>query len=267
MPVPTFELALAMSAVGALLSLDDNILFRGMLAQPLACGSILGLLIGDLRLGATVGAILQLLWLFDVPAGGFISIDYTSCTTISLALLLPLTKTGLSVKEALVVGLPFFVLIGMLSGALSSHLTKRLRRFNELIVERAVRGVDNGRISSVWRNNTAALLPMFAKAFAIILISILAGLSLESLLLPFLVRNFDISVHGFWLAALPAAGIGVGLRALREHRGIAFAGMSMAAVLMIMRLKVLSGVLAAVLVLLGCLVLFLAWWRLIPNER
>jgi mannose/fructose/N-acetylgalactosamine-specific phosphotransferase system component IIC len=256
-----------MSAVGALLSLDDNVLFRGMFAQPLACGSILGLLIGDLRLGATVGAILQLLWLFDVPAGGFISIDYTSCTTISLALLLPLIKTGLSVKEALVVGLPFFVLIGLLSGALSSHLTKRLRRFNELMVERAVRGVDNGRISSVWRNNTTALLPMFAKAFAIILASILAGLSLESLLLPFLVGHFDVSVHGFWLAALPAAGIGIGLRALREHRGLAFAGISMAAALVIMRLKVLSGVLAAVVVLLGCLVLFLAWWRLIPHER
>lgn len=267
MPMPTFELALAMSAAGALLSLDDNILFRGMFAQPLACGSILGLMIGDLRLGATVGAILQLLWLFDVPAGGFISIDYTSCTTISLALLLPLIKTGLTLRESLLVGLPFFVLIGMLSGALSSHLTKRLRRFNELMVERAVCGVDNGRMSSVWRNNVAAILPMFAKAFVIILASILAGLSLESLLFRTIIRDFDISVHGFWLASLPAAGIGIGLSALREHRGIAFAGMSMAAALTIMRLRSLSEVPAAVLVLLGCLILFVVWWRLIPNER
>jgi len=267
MSVPMLELALAMSAVGALLSLDDNVLFRGMFAQPIVCGSILGLTIGDLRLGATVGAILQLLWLFDVPAGGFISIDYTSCTTITLALLLPLIESGLTVKEALVVGLPFVVLIGMLGGALSSHLTKRLRRFNEVIVQRAVRGIDNGKISSVWRNNTVALLPMFAKAFIVILVSILAGIFVVFTPLRFLLRHFDISVHGFWIAALPAAGVGIGLSAFREHRGIVFAGVSMAAALIIMRINSLSSPLAAVLVLLSCLIVYLVWRRLSPNER
>ncbi len=267
MPVSMFELAVAMSAVGALLSLDDNVLFRGMFAQPIVCGSILGLLFCDLRLGATVGAILQLLWLFDVPAGGFISIDYTSCTTISLALLLPLIQSGLTVKESLILGLPFFVLVGMLGGALSSHLTKRLRRFNEAIVQRAVRGIDNGKISSVWRNNTAALLPMFAKAFIVILASILAGRFVAFPLLRFFVKHCDVSVYGFWVAALPAAGIGIGLSALREHRGIVFAGVSMAAALIIMRINVLSAPLAAVLVLLSCLIVFLVWRRLSPNER
>ena len=266
-PVPMLELALAMSAVGALLSLDDNVLFRGMFAQPIACGSILGLLFGDLRLGATVGAILQLLWLFDVPAGGFISIDYTSCTTISLALLLPLIESGLTMKEALILGLPISVLIGMLGGALSSHLTKRLRRFNEVFVERAVRGVDNGKISSVWRNNTAPLLPMFAKALIVILASILAGIFVAFPLLRFLLRHFDVSVHGFWMAALPAAGIGIGLRALREHRGVVFAGISMVAALIIMRINALSAPLAAVFVLLSCLIVFFVWWKLSPNER
>ena len=267
MSVLMLELALAMSAVGALLSLDDNVLFRGMFAQPIVCGSILGLTIGDLRLGATVGAILQLLWLFDVPAGGFISIDYTSCTTISLALLLPLIESGLTVKESLILGLPLFVLVGMLGGAVSSHLTKRLRRFNEVIVQRAVRGVDNGKVSSVWRNNTAALLPMFAKAFVVILVSILAGIFVAFPLLRFLLRHFDISVHGFWIAALPAAGIGIGLRALREHHGIVFAGISMVAALIIMRINAHSAPLAAVSVFLSCLIVFLVWRRLSPNER
>jgi len=267
MSMPMLHLALLMSAVGALLSLDDNVLFRWMFAQPIVCGSILGLAIGNLRLGATVGAILQLLWLFDVPAGGFISIDYTCCTTISLALMLPLIHAGFSMKEALVVGLPFFVLVGMLGGALSSHLTKRLRRFNEMIVQRAVRGVENGNISSIWRNNTVALLPMFAKAFIVILVSILAGIFIVFPPLRSLLRHFDISVHGLWIAALPAAGIGIGLSALREHHSIVFAGVSMIAALVIVRINSLSAPIAGVLVFLSCFVVFLAWLRLSPNGR
>ncbi len=263
---PMFGLALVLSAVGALLSLDDNVLFRGMFAQPIVCGSIMGLLLGDLRLGATVGAVLQLLWLFDVPAGGFISTDYTSCTAISLGLLLPVVRSGLNMTESLMLGLPFAVVIGMLGGALSSHLTKRLRRFNEVIVEKASQGVNDGRIASVWRCNTVALLPMFAKGFIVILISILVGMSLEFHLFRFLVRHFDIRTLGFWVAALPAAGVGIGLRALGQRRGTVFAAISMVAALALMRVSALSGPLAAVLILLSCLVIYLMWHRLSPSE-
>jgi len=263
---PIFGLALALSAVGALLSLDDNVLFRGMFAQPIVCGSIMGLLLGDLRLGASVGAVLQLLWLFDVPAGGFISIDYTSCTAVSLGMLLPLIKSGLNMTESLMLGLPFAVLIGMLGGAISSHLTKRLRRFNEVIVEKATRGVNDGRIASVWRCNTVALLPMFAKGFVVILLSILVGLSLEFHLVRFLVRHFGVHTHEFWIAALPAAGVGIGLRALGQRRGIVFASLSMVAALALMRVSALSVPLAAVLILMSCLVIYLMWHRLSPSE-
>ncbi|HUT02286.1 MAG TPA: PTS sugar transporter subunit IIC [bacterium] len=266
MPAPLLKLAVLMSAAGALISLDENVLFRGMFAQPIACGSILGLLTGDLRHGVAVGAILQLLWLFDVPAGGFISIDYTSCTAVSTILMIVSLRAGMPEKTAYVLALPAFVLLGLLVGALSSHLMKRLRKFNEVLVERAIVGLEKGKLSAVATNNLMGLPLAFGQTFCLLLAATVGG---GMLLVPVLLKIAP-RIHGTcpWLAvALLAAGIGIGLRGLGEHHSVLFSLLSMAAAFIMIRFKMLAPSLLAALVILSCLIIFLLWQGLRPDER
>ena len=266
MTVSFVKLAVLMSAAGALISLDENVMFRGMFAQPIACGSILGLLMGDLRHGVAVGAILQLLWLFDVPAGGFISIDYTSCTAVSTILMAVSLRSGMPQRAAYVLALPAFILLGLLVGALSSRLMRRLRKFNETLVQRTIAGLERGKLSAVTTNNLMGLLLAFCQTFALLVAATVGG---GMLLVPSLVRIAP-AIHGTcpWLAVgLLAAGIGVGLRSLGEHRSLLFSFISMAAAFIMIRLKILAPSLVGAPVILSCLLIFLLWQGLRPNER
>lgn len=258
--------ALAASALGAGIALDDNMVFRGMIAQPICCGSILGLFMGDLTLGATVGAVLQLLWLFDVPAGGFISIDYTSCAAIVTTLVFMSVQSGIPRPLALTAGLAFFTILGIAAGALSASLTKSLRKRNEAFVRRASLGLDEGRISAVWRNHLAALIPMFGKSFAVIFLPVLLG---TLLLVPLLKHlSLDASPEGVvsWIEpVLVSAGIGIGVAALWErHCAIAILTSGAAAFFLVRYLEAF-GQLKIGIILLACSLITLAWHRLVPN--
>ncbi|MCD6328432.1 PTS sugar transporter subunit IIC [bacterium] len=252
--------SLAMSALGAVLCLDDNIVLRIMLAQPIACGSLLGLFMGDLRLGVTVGAVLQLLWLFDIPAGGFITIDYTSCTVIVTALLFISLWSGMPRSGALMIGFPVYLILGTAAGAVSSLLTRLLRRFNEAFAERATQGIANGRFSSVSWNNLLAIVPMFVKHLGLIFLTILFG---WLVLLPPLIRlsaHLDCAGSNAFIAGpLIAAGVGIGLRSTRAHGSFLFSGCSMALAFLMVKYAGLQGRGLLGLVLCCCLALTLIW--------
>jgi mannose/fructose/N-acetylgalactosamine-specific phosphotransferase system component IIC len=169
-------------------------------------------------------------------------------------------------SKALLVALPAFVLIGIGAGALSSNLTKRLRHFNELFLRRAAQGIDSGRIGAIWRNHLLALLPMFAKSFSIMAVSILAGWLLLVPLMLRLDRIDDTRAIVAITSSLLAAGVGIGVRATAERHWLWFVLCSTAWAAVIL-LSGLSGPLAMAAIILGCLLITLLWQRLRPSEQ
>lgn len=263
-----FEEVIKMSALGALITLDDNVFLRIMLAQPIACGSLIGLFAGDIRLGAAIGAFFQLLWVFDVPAGGFVSIDYASCTSVTTILMVVARWQGIAFQNAAVVCLPIFALLGIGSGMASTSLTKSLRRFNQVFVDRAEAGLEKGNTNAVWSSNLLALLPMFAKSFLVIFVPVLFGTLVIVPLGKRLCASLSVTCSVPWLTvAFLGVGIGIGLRALVERSGLLLSLLSAGLVVFLIKGTGLRGPVALVWTLVGCVLITLVWLKLRPNER
>ena len=64
--MPNFALSLFIAFLG----LDTTIAFQVMISQPIFSCPILGWLLGDPLTGMEIGAMMQLLWLNNIPAGG-----------------------------------------------------------------------------------------------------------------------------------------------------------------------------------------------------
>ncbi|HNW92783.1 MAG TPA: PTS sugar transporter subunit IIC, partial [bacterium] len=60
---------LAACALGALLLLDNNVLFQGMLSRPIVTGAVFGALLSDSLVPLFVGTMLELVWANVIPLG------------------------------------------------------------------------------------------------------------------------------------------------------------------------------------------------------
>lgn len=69
---------------GAILWLDRVFMFQFMLSRPVIIGALVGLVMGDVRIGLMVGASLELLWLNAPPVGAYLPNDETFCAAAAV---------------------------------------------------------------------------------------------------------------------------------------------------------------------------------------
>jgi len=256
------------SLLGAIIALDDNVVLRVMLAQPIACGVLVGLVMGDVRSGLIVGLIFELLWVFDIPAGGFISQNPAIGTAVTTILYVLVSQPGARPAPQGGLALPILAIVGIGAAVLSVAATKRLRHFNERFYARAVRGVASGRLSSVWRNHLAALVPMLLKNFAIILVAVLGT---KFAILPLLGRLWPGSAQApprVAVAVFVSAGVGIGLEASRSAGWIWMSVLSMVvAAAIVLAIGPGRPILRLAAVLSGCGIVTLIWERTRVGKR
>lgn len=83
-----FPVALLM----AFLSLDETAVGQFMLSRPIVTGPLVGWLIGRADIGLEVGALIELIWIGDVPVGAHLPLDLMMLTGTSVALSCELAK-------------------------------------------------------------------------------------------------------------------------------------------------------------------------------
>src|SRR4030042_3529158 len=82
------------SAIISILSLDITIAFQVLISSPIFSCTILGWLLGDIRLGIELGFIFQLLWLGKIPAGAYIVPEGNIASMIAVVLVLLNRENG-----------------------------------------------------------------------------------------------------------------------------------------------------------------------------
>src|SRR5512144_793268 len=78
--VPDFHMVLAILGIalaGGVIGLDRTAAGQFMVSQPIVAGPLTGWLLGDTAAGVVVGAVLELIWLLDMPVGTFVPADAT----------------------------------------------------------------------------------------------------------------------------------------------------------------------------------------------
>lgn len=77
---------LAVASVGAVIGLDRTAFGQFMISQPIVAAPAAGLLLGDGASGLVIGAVLELIWVLDMPVGTFVPADVTICAVSATAI-------------------------------------------------------------------------------------------------------------------------------------------------------------------------------------
>ncbi len=129
-----FIAAVKIAAVGALLSLDRTAWGQLMLSRPIITAPLIGLTCGNATVGLFIGALIELLWINELPVGATIPSDDTLCAVIASGVVTTLMGTMKISKLTDIGSLTFMVLAVMTPLAAQGRKIDALaRRYNERI--------------------------------------------------------------------------------------------------------------------------------------
>ncbi len=108
-------------------------MFNMGLNDPVVCGALVGLLLGDINTGIVIGGTLQLVYLGVIGVGAAIPVNKTTATTIAVALSI-ISKTSMDAAIALAVPV---AVMGQLSNMLAWTLNTSLMHIADRLAENA----------------------------------------------------------------------------------------------------------------------------------
>jgi len=164
-----FEMSITAIAGGFLCL--DRIFLQVMISRPVVAGSIIGLLLGDLSVGMTTGALIELLWIDRLPVGTVIPPNDTiTAVVISAAVILAGRSLGFVSKEVIALGIILLLPTALLGQIMDIWII----RGNDKISRDAMKPAAEGDIEGVSRQHLIAL----ARAYLINAAFIFAALGI-----------------------------------------------------------------------------------------
>ena len=99
---------------GGVLSLDRTAAFQSMVSRPLVTGPVMGLFLGDVGVGLSVGVLLELIYMADRPVGSYVPVHETGLTVVVTAVSVALLKAMAPLEPLTVQAAPFMGSSGLL---------------------------------------------------------------------------------------------------------------------------------------------------------
>jgi mannose/fructose/N-acetylgalactosamine-specific phosphotransferase system component IIC len=205
---------------GSVLWLDRVFVFQFMVSRPMIMGPLIGLVMGDLRIGTMVGISLELLWLNAPPVGAYLPNDESFCTAVAVPVAV---LAGTSTDPAVAAGLS--ILLCLPFAFAGRALDTRLRTMNERLLP-----VHGGMYEeSISMAMFKAVLRAFFMAFSVICSCTLVVGSVASFIMPVLPKEILAG-----LPIVPFACVVIGLAALvsreiprKSHAGMFTLGLAL----------------------------------------
>ncbi|KHO61886.1 PTS sugar transporter subunit IIC [Thermoanaerobacter thermohydrosulfuricus] len=123
--------ALLVALVAGILEWDIYGWGQTMISRPLVAGTVMGLILGDIKTGLFIGASVEMIYLGTIPVGAAIPPDATSATTIATALAI---LSGLDSKVAVPLAIPVAMgaqMLQMLIWTINSGLMHKADQYAE----------------------------------------------------------------------------------------------------------------------------------------
>ncbi len=171
-----FSQIVGVALVGGVLGLDRTAAGQFMISQPIVAGPLIGWMLGDAAAGLVIGAVLELIWVLDMPVGTFVPADATVGAVSATAIA---ALGGAAHATPGLIGFSVLLTTAMVPVTMSVDWIVRKR--NSLLADRAAAapGEDAGKKLS--RAHLTGLVVFFLKSFALYLVFIPAGLFAVSL--------------------------------------------------------------------------------------
>ncbi len=167
-----FSAVVGSSILGGLLGLDRTAVGQFMVSQPLVAGPLTGWLLGDATTGLVIGAVLELIWLLDMPVGSFVPADATIVTVSACAVAILGNPGGATLS---VIG--FSLLLTTAIVPLTMRADTFIRERNSRLVENALSSGMDERARRIALAHLSGIPAFFLKSFLLCLVIIPAGVA------------------------------------------------------------------------------------------
>ncbi len=153
-----FPIALLM----AFLSLDETAVGQFMVSRPIVAGPLVGWLIGRADIGLEMGAIIELIWIGDMPVGAHLPLDLMLLTGTSVALACELVQ-GQNPEAVMTYALGIAIPLAVLS----TEVEITLRKFHIRWLHFAQRMAFSAHFKTFEWINFFVLVEQFLKGFLV----------------------------------------------------------------------------------------------------
>ncbi len=196
------ELALIF-LLGGIVATDTTAAFQVLVSHPLVACTLAGLILGDLQVGLTMGVLLELPWLAEVPVGGVRINEGNVGALVSATLAVVLSR---AVNRPEVV---FFVTIlwGIAVAFVGGWVVIACRRVNVLLLHRADAAAARGDVRGLSACHVGAIALMAVAGVLMTCAGVLGGLAVLPPLVTAVPPSWDAA---FGLTRAVVLGVGLG---------------------------------------------------------
>ncbi len=201
-----FNILLA-SLAGAVIGLDRTAAGQFMFSQPIVAGPVAGWMLGDITSGLVIGAMLELIWLLDLPVGTFVPADSTIAAIFAVSSAVLGSHGGAKPQT-----LGFCILLSAVLAPVTMAADGFIRKINMRLADFAVSGARNDAGARLARAHLLGLPVFFLKSFVLYIVFIPAGIAAVAWF-----NGSNESLHrgmALFLRVLPMLGIALVARKL-----------------------------------------------------
>lgn len=210
-----WEQVTAAALVGGAISLDRTAAFQLMVSRPIVVAPLVGFLLGSGKLGLTIGALLELVWIAALPLGATLTPNETLAGAVAPAVAL-INRPQPEMVDGGVLALAIAFALGV--SAVGPALDRVVRQVNVLLVHWADGCATRGELSRVELANLGGLAIFFSSSFVALMVFIVVGVYLVGWVGP-LVERGSPRVWQFGLYLLPLIGVAATVRLMRLRHG------------------------------------------------
>lgn len=184
------------SAAGSFLSLDRTAILQSMVSRPIVASPVIGYMLGDTMTGLLIGCVLELLFIGDLPLGGYIPPNETLISILITAITLIGHK---ALSGIFVVNLPagfnnadiifilgFVILISIPMDIICRKADTAVRKHNIRFYNSVVSDLGKGYLKTIGTNNTKGLVILFTVNLLTIFFLTLVGVLSVYIVMPLL---------------------------------------------------------------------------------
>lgn len=213
--MPGFVDLCSVAITGGLLGLDRTAFLQVMVSRPLVGSALVGALLGSPALGLVCGALLELLWLMELPVGTAVPPDEVTAGVLSAAFAVAAPEIWSPPARA-----ALGVLLALPLGFVGRWVDEGIRRWNARLLEGARLAVESERWAALSRLHFAGAARFFLAEALLVAAGAAVGMTLVAqvapALPPWVPRALEILA-----ASLPAIGAAAVLGSLRGVRNAA----------------------------------------------
>ncbi len=195
----------AVSIWGGMVALDTTAALQLMISQPLVAASVIGLLMGNVMIGFTIGLLLQLVWLNELPIGAAYFSEGNIGAAVAAAVAILCFEATARLEPVLLLALIWGILTSYIGGKMVILLRNfNGKRYHTLLTMEPI------RMSHIRKMHLSSIAQLFICGVLITMITTLLG---GRLFLPAVIDVLPVFVDA-WLAPVQHTFLGIGCAVL-----------------------------------------------------